>query len=93
MSRARISTTVDRERLETSRRLLGVSDSQLIDRALALLIEHLERENELEALERQPYHDDPELAWEAPGGPSLPYVGEIPAEVIELAARRRGPSR
>jgi len=93
MTRARISTTVDRDRLETGRRLLGVSDSQLIDRALALLIEHLERENELEALERHPYHDDSELAWDAPAGPSLPYEGEVPAEVIEMAARRRGPSR
>ena len=69
--------------------LLGVSDSQLIDRALALLIEHLEREAELAALEQHPYDADPDLAWEAPRGASLPYDGDVPTEVIDIAARRR----
>lgn len=85
MSRVRISTTVDGEQLERCRQLLGVSDSQLLDRALDALIEDRERE----ALARLPYDDDPELAWSAPDGPDLPYDGEIPEGVLRLAEQRR----
>lgn len=90
MSRVRISTTVDAERLARLRRLLQVSDSRLVDRALAALVEDLERE----ALERYPYDHDPDLSWVAPPLPALPYDGGVPASVLELAeARRRALSR
>lgn len=89
MSRVRISTTVDEGRLQRCRRLLGLRDSKLVDRALAALIEEVEATHEREALDAQPYDDDPELAWEAPPGPALPYDGEVPAAVTELAERRR----
>jgi len=41
------------------------------------------------ALESHPYEADPELAWEAPPGPDLPYEGAVPADVLRLARRRR----
>jgi hypothetical protein len=89
MSRVRISTTVDGERLAACRRMLETSDSKIVDRALATLVEVLEGRQELDALEAQPYQDDPDLAWQPPQGPDLPYDGDIPAEVARLAARRR----
>lgn len=85
----RISTTVDGERLARSRALLQVSDSQLLDRALAALLEDLEDQRERVALERQPYDDDPDLAWEIEPPPPLPYDGVVPAEVLALAQDRR----
>lgn len=85
MSRVRISTTVDGEQLERCRRLLDISDSQLLDRALDALIDERERE----ALGRLPYDDDPDLAWSAPDGPDMPYDGEIPEDVRRLAEQRR----
>lgn len=96
MSRVRISTTVDGARLERARRLAQGSDSVLLDRALALLIEHHEAELERLAFALHPYADDPELdlgdadadAWDA-----LPYDGEVPPEVIELALARRAARR
>lgn len=89
MRRERISTTVDSVQLATARRLLGVRDSELFDRALEALVRQELARRELEALEAHPYEEDPDLAWEAPPGPDLPYDGEIPAEVRRLAARRR----
>ena len=89
MSRVRISTTVDGDRLARLRALRHVSDSQLVDEAFAALLEALETQQELEALEAQPFEDDDDLAWEAPPGPSLPYEGHVPADVVELARRRR----
>lgn len=89
MGRVRLSTTVDGERLETCRRLIGTSDSKLIDRALTALLEQIEREKEEEALDVYPYEDDPDLSWEAPQGPDLPYEGTVPADVLRLAAIRR----
>ena len=68
--------------------MLETSDSKIVDRALATLVEELEGRHELDALEAQPYHDDPDLAWQ-PQGPDLPYDGDVPAEVARLAARRR----
>jgi hypothetical protein len=90
MARVRISTTVDGPLLERSRRLLGMSDGQLVDRALAALVEEVETRQEQAALDEHPYEDDPDLSWEAPSGPALPYDGDVPAEVLELARRRRG---
>lgn len=89
MARVRISTTVNGERLETCRRMLGLPDSRILDRALAALLDRLETEKEVAALQAQPYEGDPDLAWQAPPGPDLPYDGEIPAEVRRLAQRRR----
>lgn len=89
MPRVRLSTTVDAQRLATCRRLLKVTDSKLIDRALAALLDELEAEAEIAAIEAQPYDRDPELAWEPPPNPPLPYDGKIPADVLKLAAQRR----
>jgi hypothetical protein len=85
----RISTTVEVGKLERARRLLPGPDSRLIDRALDALSGQLEAERELEALLAHPYEDDPELAWQAPPGPDLPYEGAIPPEVIRLAEQSR----
>lgn len=89
MSRERISTTVDRDRLEACRRLLGTSDSKLFDQALAALLNELEGAREREALAVMPYHEDADLSWEAPVTPSLPYDGQVPEEVQRLAVARR----
>ncbi|MGH8885913.1 MAG: hypothetical protein ACRDYX_12205 [Egibacteraceae bacterium] len=89
MARVRISTTVDAQRWAAARRLLGTSNSQIVDRALAVLIEQLEAEQERAALAALPYEDDADLAWEAPEGPDLPYDGEVPADVLRLAEQRR----
>lgn len=89
MSRVRISTTVDARRLARSRELLGVKDSELLDRALAALLEETHRERERAALLRHPYEDDPDLDWNVTDGPPLPYDGPVPAEVLALAEERR----
>lgn len=70
--------------------MLGATASQILDRALETLLRDLEARAEIAALEAHPYEDDPDLAWDAPGGPDLPYDGEVPQKVIELAARLRG---
>ena len=89
MNRARVSTTLDAARLDRARTLSGLSDSKLLDRALAVLIDDLERERELAALDRHPYDDDPELSsWQAAPAP-LPYDGDVPDAVIRLAEQRR----
>jgi hypothetical protein len=89
MNRVRISTTVDASALDRARRLLPGPDSRLLDRALAALNRQLEEEWELAALAAHPYEEDPDLAWQAPAGPDLPYDGDVPLEVIEEARRRR----
>jgi hypothetical protein len=89
MIRARISTTVDAERLRRVRDLLGTTDSELIDRALDVLIAQVLAERETAALAAMPYEEDADLAWATPPGPDLPYDGDIPAGVRELAERRR----
>lgn len=89
MSRERISTTVDRDRLAACRRLLGTSDSKLFDQALAVLLDELEGDRERQALGVMPYDEDTDLAWEAPEVPGLPYDGEVPEDVQRLAAARR----
>lgn len=89
MPRTRISATVDEERLRTAAALTGTTGSALLDRALAALIAAVEATREAEALERRPYEQDPDLAWQAPRGPDLPYDGEVPEDVISLAETRR----
>jgi hypothetical protein len=88
MKRVRISTTVDAWRLARTREMSGLSDSQLLDRALAALLGQLEHEREIAALERHPYDEDPQLSWESPATP-LPYDGNIPDAVVQLAQQRR----
>jgi hypothetical protein len=53
------------------------------------LIQQAEAGRELAALAGNPYENDAELAWNAPPGPDLPYDGEIPKAIAELARRRR----
>ncbi|MGH9071147.1 MAG: hypothetical protein ACRDX8_08300 [Acidimicrobiales bacterium] len=89
MGRVRISTTVDGRRLTELRDRLGLHDSELIYRALWALLDAIEVEQERSALDAMPYEQDPELAWEAPGGADLPYDGDIPNEVVRLAEARR----
>lgn len=80
---------MDAARLSTCRRLLRVPDSALIDRALNALIAELEAATEAEALEANPYEDDPNLAWEVSDGPPLPYDGAVPKRVLDRARARR----
>jgi hypothetical protein len=68
--------------------MVNTSDSKLLDRALEVLLRELEGRHELAALAAQPYEDDPDLAWDTDPGPSLPYDGDIPPEVLQLAERR-----
>jgi hypothetical protein len=90
MNRRRLSTTVHAATLARARRLLPGPDSALVDRALAALIEQLEAERELAALSMHPYEDDADLAWQASFGPDLPYEGEVPDDLKDLARRRQG---
>lgn len=89
MTRQRISTTVDGDRLERCRELLGVSDSELVDAALAALLRELLGARERAAIDARPYEDDEHLSWAVPPGPDLPYDGDIPDEVQGLSAQRR----
>jgi hypothetical protein len=94
MNRTRISTTVDTTRLRAARQLLPVPgrDRELLDQALALLIEHLEAERERAALPAHPYDDDPDLKLPEPPADTaadLPYEGEVPPEAVRLARQRR----
>lgn len=92
MDRVRISTTVDQQRLGRARQLRSGRDSELLDAALAALIEQEEHRRELLALDRAPYEDDEELTTANPGidwDRELPYDGSIPDDVVELARQRR----
>lgn len=89
MKRVRISTTVDAERLEQARNLVDAPDSELMDRALIALLDRILAHREGEALRNMPYEEDPDVAWEAPSGPPLPYDGDIPSEIRDLARERR----
>lgn len=89
MTRTRISTTVDAEQLQRCRQAFGLPDSKLMDRALLALLREVAGDHERRALDTHPYDQDPDLCWEAPPGPDLPYDGEVPDEVQRLAAERR----
>lgn len=66
----------------------------MVDLALEALIERIESEQEVDALARLPYDDDPELVLPSPGpGADLPYDGHVPKEIMELAHRRRAARR
>jgi len=92
MTRVRISTTVDAQQLTTVRRMLNAPDSHILDRALKVLIDDVEQAQELAALEALPYEDDPDLSWAPVPGADLPYDGEVPADVLRMAAQRRRPT-
>ncbi len=89
MSRTRVSTTVDGDQLDRARKLFGGPDSQLLDRALELLVRRLDAERERAALAAAPYEEDDHLVWQAPEGPDLPYDGDVPGDVLQLARERR----
>lgn len=89
MARVRISTTVDGDRLAALRRLTDLPQSKLIDQALDALRREIEAEREAAALDTQPYEADPDLSWDVPPGPHLPYDGDVPADVVAIAERRR----
>ena len=95
MSRVRISTTVDDAVLAEARRRTGRRDSELFDAALAALLDRLDTDAELRALETLPYEDDAELAMPPAGdgtGPAIwveDYDGAAPPAVVELARQRR----
>jgi hypothetical protein len=91
--RTRISTTVDHERLSIARRQTGLPDSELIDLALAALLERAEREAEDKALSEQPYELDPDLnalptGWPLASPPLDDYGEPVPADVIALFSAR-----
>ncbi|MGI8684817.1 MAG: hypothetical protein ACR2MO_06970 [Acidimicrobiales bacterium] len=69
--------------------MLAAPDSRILDRALKALIDQLEEERELAALAAFPYEDDPDLDMATAPGADLPYDGEVPADVLRLAAQRR----
>lgn len=89
MARVRISATVDGDRLRAAAELAGTTGSALLDQALAALVEHLEAQREIAALERSPYETDPDLAWQPAHGPDLRYDGDVPDDVVALAQARR----
>lgn len=89
MPRTRISTTVDAHNMAIARSLLGKPDSEVIDQALKALIDRLEGEREFAALRKHPYEQDPDLSWQSPQGPPLPYDADVPADVLALAEKRR----
>lgn len=92
MARARISTSVDAAQLEKARSLSDLRDSELFDRALTLFVRQSTIDHEIAALERIPYDADPELVMgDAPNDSvdELPYDGEVPEEILRIAAERR----
>jgi hypothetical protein len=89
----RISTTVDATSWNHARSLVAGTNSDVVDAALLSLIESLEAQREQTALAAQPYAEDPDLNWEAPAGPPLPYDASVPEDVLRLAERRRNKAR
>lgn len=86
----RVSTTVDGTRLARARALFAGRDADMLDRALAALIDEIETEREIAALRVHPYEDDPMLDLPLmPLPDELSYDGEVPPHVLELARRRR----
>src|ERR1051326_6293446 len=93
MKGMRISTTVDATSWNHARSLVAGTNSDVVDAALLSLIESLEAQREQTALAAQPYAEDPDLNWEAPAGPPLPYDASVPEDVLRLAERRRNKAR
>jgi hypothetical protein len=94
MTRSRISTTVDAITLERARALVGTNDAAMLDRALHALISEVESEKEIAALRDLPYDSDADLALPAASpATDLPYDGDVPTEILEIARRRRSARR
>ena len=93
MPRVRISTTVDAQLLATVRRMLSAPDSRILDRALKALVDEVEEAHELAVLAAMPYEDDPDLNWATAPGADPPYDGDVPADVVDMARRRRRSAR
>ena len=87
--RVRISTTIDGDRLEAARLRSGRRDSELFDLALIALLDTLDQEDELRAIEAHPYDQDPHLAVSVPQTFDESYDGAIPESVRLLAEQRR----
>ena len=71
-------------------------DSELLDRALRLLVERAEDEAEDLAFTLRPYEADSELnalpdGWPEGAPPMDPYDGEVPADVVAIFAARARP--
>lgn len=90
--RTRISTTVDGIKWRQAMSLMNSPASQVVDRALEALIDRLEAESEIRALDEFPYDEDPELAWEAEPV-ALPYEGDVPEAIRRQAAQRKRPGK
>ena len=87
--RVRISTTIDGERLEAARLRLGRRDSELFDLALIALLDTLDQEDELAAIEAHPYDKDPDLVVSVPQPFDESYDEAVPESVRLLAEQRR----
>lgn len=92
MNRVRVSTTVDATQLNRARDLGFARDSELLDAALVALLELDEAQRERRAYADHPGGMDPELDlgvttidWDR----EVPYDGDIPAAVVDLATQRR----
>lgn len=60
-----------------------------MDRALQSLLREMAGARERRSLNEMPYEDDTDLSWVTPAGPSLPYDGDVPQDVQQLASDRR----
>jgi hypothetical protein len=91
MTRARISTTVDAEKLADARARFGGRDADLFDQALELWLRTELIEHERRAILARPYDDDPDLRVQTTEHTiaDLPYDGEPPESVRRLAELRR----
>ena len=89
MARVRISSTVGSRQWDTARRLLPTPSCQILDRALAALIDRLETDHERAVLSASPYDDDADLVWHASTSRGLPYDGPVPPDVVRLAEQRQ----
>ena len=91
--RVRISTTIDRDRLELARVRCGRRDSELFDLALLALLDKLDHDDELRALAASPYDVDPDLAMPPARPLAESYDGPVPESVRLLAGQRRAARR
>jgi len=73
--------------------MVDAPDSRILDRALRALIDQMEQAQEIAALAALPYEDDPDLNWAPLPSADLPYDGEVPPEVLRMAAERRGSTK
>jgi hypothetical protein len=91
MTRARISTTVDAEKLADARARFGGRDADLFDQALELWLQTELIERERRAILARPYDDDPDLRVQSSEHTvaDLEYVGDPPESVLRRAKLSR----